>query len=108
MLGLRHFKQTAIDLWQGEAKDFAADLTILVETWKPKYLEDFAISGKRHMSLIIADRSIEPAALFDQLKNFIDHGGKNNLVGRRISLILASLEAYDAFQEALFRIFPEA
>lgn len=78
MLGIRHYKGRAIDLWQGPSEDFCSDLMIRVEVGSPvsektdlnnhEGIQDFIDVQFRNWS------ELNP----DTLRDWIDNAGQKN------------------------------
>lgn len=98
MLGIRRYGAIAVDLFQGDAAYFVAD----VQTAEARDLASLAATV-RHVAIVgtkdIADLSLLKATLMA--------GGVPQSL-RRVTYVLASLDLYYAFQDELFRVFPEA
>lgn len=96
MLGIRRHGAVAIDLFQGDPSLFASDVLV---------------SGARDIESLAQGRHVavtgvaDPAEL-SKLKSVLD-SGKAPTVLRRVTFILASLDLYYAFQDELFKVFPE-
>lgn len=109
MLGLRKFGGCQIDLHQGEIDRFVCDMHAdLGISCKPAL--DAAVAARaRHIVLVVAgtDKDLATVAkhAMESIRSFIDTG-KRDTVGR-ITLLLANLEHYRIFQDALFLAFPE-
>ena len=118
MLGIRRYAGVAIDLWQGESRLFARDFT--AKAALPS-LRDGDRQNLRHAAIDIVDESAPEAMA--TVKAFLDgraHQGGQQSAGfsgfssfasfdgiKRISFVLPDAARYRAFQEELFRLFPE-
>ena len=109
MLGIRRYAGVAIDLWQGESRLFARDFT--AKAALPS-LGDGDRQNLRHVAIDIVDESAPEAMA--TVKAFLDGRGHQDgqrpsgFVGiKRISFVLPDTARYRAFQEELFRLFPE-
>ena len=112
MLGIRRYAGVAIDLWQGESRLFARDFT--AKAALPS-LRDGDRRNLRHAAIDIGDESAPEAMA--TVKAFLDgraHQGGQQSAGfarfdgiKRISFVLPDAARYRAFQEELFRLFPE-
>jgi hypothetical protein len=112
MLGIRRYAGVAIDLWQGESRLFARDFT--AKAALPS-LHDGDRQNLRHAAIDIVDESAPEAMA--TVKAFLDgrdhHDGQQpagfaRFGGiKRISFVLPDAARYRAFQEELFRLFPE-
>ena len=109
MLGIRRYAGVAIDLLQGESRLFARDFTAKAEL---PSLRDGDRQNLRHAAIDIADESAPEAMA--AVKAFLD--GRDRQDGqqsagfsgiKRISFVLPDAARYGAFQEELFRLFPE-
>ena len=97
MLGVRHYKNCAVDLWCGEPRDFITDLSITSWTLTPD------LAGK-HVGVEVSP-SDDASQIMETLKTDLD--GTNSRP-RRVSFLTPDLEHYKKLQAALFACFPEA
>ena len=112
MLGIRRYAGVAIDLWQGESRLFARDFT--AKAALPS-LCDGDRQNLRHAAIDIADESApETMAAVKAFLDGRDHQDGQQSAGfasfdgiKRISFVLPDAARYRAFQEELFRLFPE-
>lgn len=112
MLGLRHYRNTAVDLWQGEAADFVCDGRFVLDGADfggqlATVLEQFP---RGHVTLTTlgspAEMTEEGASkLMQHLKSFLDAQSPGAM--RRLTFVLHTLPLYKVFQEQLFATFPE-
>ena len=112
MLGLRHYRKTAVDLWQGDAAEFVCDGRFVLDA--ADFVGQLATMLKQfprgHVTLTSLGSSAEltdegSCKLMQQLKNFLDVHDPSAM--RRITFVLHTLAVYKVFQEQLFAIFPE-
>ena len=96
MLGVRHYRGCAVDLWCGDSDEF------VVDTQLPHWEMSDTYAGK-HIGVLVADTK-DPDALFKQLKQDLDDAKQ---IPRRISIITPELQVYKQLQDALFTCFPE-
>jgi hypothetical protein len=118
MLGVRRFKGTQIDLWQGEIKTFATDRSESAPEPSPsgdqhpdglgllwlKFLNDAEAQGGRHLAVAIAD-SDATLAIMNALKNFLNTRSTSKI--KRITLVARDMPTYDALQDSLFASFED-
>lgn len=109
MLGIRHYKKTAVDLWQGDSRFFVSDFAIAVP---PEWARaDFAAGlakapARSHVVLTFSGNlANEPQRIMGFLKDTLDQEEGARL--RRITFVLNSLEQYQGYQQALFAVFPD-
>ena len=98
MLGIRRQGGVAIDLFQGDASLFAADAQV-------GSVSDLAVAdsrGARHVAIVGASVVAE----IGNLKVFLGRAMKLKSL-RRVTFLLADSDQYYAFQDELFRLFPE-
>lgn len=127
MLGIRHFGNKAIDLWQGPPAAFVSEGLYCCQAGDhpdsqplacmPKALAQQASSGARHLCLVPGqpDALAEPspalwASLAQAHMTALRQGLEAGVLGtapKRITFLLPTSAAYDAFQEALFATFAE-
>jgi hypothetical protein len=126
MLGIRHFKHCAIDLWVGEASIFETDRQIM---WPPEITENPLLTTKRHLSLVLTNHNqIDCKNFFETIcrwventQNFAPSTGQNkegahfegkdrfiSKINYRITVICPSLEIYFEIQSGFFKFFPES
>ncbi len=103
MLGIRRFHGVAIDLFQGELRLFACDAALDVGHLTAGLAEADA-KGKRHIAVTAAG---DPDAAFRLVQAHLEGRRAGGRGVQRISFVLHSLEQYYAFQDALFRTFPD-
>jgi hypothetical protein len=130
MLGLRHYRGLAIDLWQGHFSNFSCDSLVLLSAESANLKLDynteimsvdhldalsvkncisiFLISNHRHMAVNLRD-SLDVLScekiMFD-LKVLVDSIEKDPLE-KRITFIANCAEQHDFLQNALFSAFPD-
>lgn len=113
MLGIRHCQGVAIDLWQGDIKLFVNDLAVLLPAVEPAkinstikdLIHNADVKNARHAAVEVGKDVIQHGGkLFGELKQQLTQPPK---ALRRITFVMPDLEAYYAFQEALFAAFPE-
>jgi len=120
MLGIRRYRGVAIDLWQGESRLFARDVTAQPSLAS---LREVDRQQRRHAAIDIGEQpgaEVSAAAALAAVKAFLDEarpeaaldraqGIAQPVAGglRRISFVLPDAARYTAFQEELFRLFPE-
>ena len=125
MLGIRHYKNTAIDLYSGEMRWFYSDIAVVpnvvdyapvadrvlelplcvpedTASWIQEALVWASLQGLRHVAIACLG---SPVATMQAVKAHIDLESPSSL--RRITFVLPDLQVYGQFQEALFRTFPE-
>lgn len=87
----------AIDLFQGDASLFIADAQVSgpgdLATLKPPV---------RHVAIVGSTDSVD----LQRLRAVLDSAAQPSTL-RRVTFVLASLDLYYAFQDELFRVFPE-
>jgi hypothetical protein len=117
MLGLRIYRNTQVDLWQGEADKFVVDhlgmnssssSDISDEYWD-KLFKDGQASGGRHFGMVIYKHD-DAAAVMARLKAFLDErplAQRSVSVMSRMTFIASNEAIYDALQKALFATFQE-
>jgi hypothetical protein len=95
MLGIRHYRGCAVDLWCGDPNEFVAD------RHRSHCYELAALAGQ-HLAIAIGDSEM-PDVIFARLlaELLVDP------IPRRVTLILPSLARYKEFQAALFEKIPE-
>ncbi len=121
MLGIRHYKNTAIDLFSGEMRWFYSELAVVpnvaqyapvservlelpagpLEGWFNEATEWASKQGGHHLAIAGIG---SPDVLLGALKNRIDAGG---LRVERVTFVVSDLNIYEQYQKALFSIFPE-
>lgn len=98
MLGIRRLGLVAIDLFQGDPAGFVAD----AQASSAQGIAGLA-PFVRHVA-VVTPTDIQELA---RLKTVLTSGGAPQGL-RRVTFVLASLDLYYAFQDELFRLFPEA
>lgn len=98
MLGIRRQGAVAIDLFQGDPTGFVADA-------QASSAQGIAALGPsvRHVA-VVAPTDVQELA---KLKTVLTSGAAPQGL-RRVTFVLGSLDLYYAFQDELFRLFPEA
>lgn len=121
MLGVRRFKGTQIDIWQGDITKFAADLSVSAPRTSPSggapdglrlaWLDVFIgaqKTGGRHVTIDM--KAGIPAALAMQAaKDFLETrvipSGAKTI--QRITFVASTMPLYDELQESLFATFED-
>lgn len=134
MLGIRSYKNYALDLWVGPKKDFSCDLMILFNQSEQDDLEEvlsfssqtindessfkknfelfyknlkFEKKNLRHLAFVVEEKK---SFLFsDPEKTFAWLKGLMDsdffLETKRITLVAPSVEVHNSFQDELFQVF---
>lgn len=119
MLGLRRFKKTQIDIWQGDITKFALDIMGaepsiqttqglsensdgLCDAWFQSLKSQSA--AKKHLGILCSNQNHANAAL-KATKLFLAAHAES--APRRITFVAPSLDVYDSLQEALFAHFED-
>ncbi len=101
MLGIRKYREIAVDLWLGSPASFVADAILGTE----ELARISSLCNFRHL-VLVPEAEDRPAEIFSELLlqlGSLSVGGKL----RRVTLILEDKPRYQAFQTALFATFPE-
>ncbi len=98
MLGIRRLGTVSIDLYQGDPAGFVAD----VQASSAQGIAGLGPSV-RHVA-VVAAKDVEELAKLKAV--LISKEAPQGL--RRVTFVLGSLDLYYAFQDELFRLFPEA
>lgn len=122
MLGVRRFKGTQIDLWQGDIKKFATDLSETSPEVSPsepknsdglrhawaKLFSRVQAKGGRHLSIAIHENVAE-TTLMHAIKDFLEGRDLSQTTTpiKRITLVADSMATYDKLQGALFSSFED-
>lgn len=117
MLGVRRFKGTQIDLWQGDITKFATDRSEYAPHTGPSdpnsdglrslwaaLLEDAEVAGGRHLAVAVADVDASPV-IMTALKDFLN--GRQTSKIKRITLVATNTPTYDMLQDSLFASFED-
>ncbi|MCX6116810.1 MAG: hypothetical protein NT027_04665 [Proteobacteria bacterium] len=111
MLGLRRYRQTQIDLWQGRHEQFAVDLSFTFQTPADLFqkLDSCRTQFLRHAS-IICKSTDEANLVIDTLNDYLTKNHPADLHAaavnpRRVTVIAPSSDIYDALQQNLFSRF---
>lgn len=107
MLGIRHYNKTAIDLWQGDSRQFVYDRLVEIPAVCEAASLHMALrqcEESSHVAITYAgDLAGEPLKIMKFVQDYLDQTSNPRL--RRITFVLRSLEQYWTFQEALFATF---
>lgn len=101
MLGIRHYKAVAIDLFVGPSAEFEADRLVSSE----ELASLGADADKLHLK-VEPENDTEIASSIKSVWLFLEKADK--LKPRRISFILKNLDDYEKAQKLLFETFPES
>lgn len=105
MLGIRHCQDVAIDLWQGDIAQFVNDVAVPLTT-VAALIQAGEDKRARHAAVDVSKTAVSGSAkMFAELRDLLNKKQPTSL--RRITFVLPDLEAYYAFQEAMFAAFPE-
>lgn len=117
MLGVRRFKGTQIDLWQGDITKFATDRSENAPHASPSdpnsdgfrslwaaLLEKAESAGGRHLAVAIAETAASPE-IMTALKDFLNRRITSKI--KRITLVAANMPTYDVLQDSLFASFED-
>ena len=109
MLGIRRFHETAVDVWQGELSQFAADIHIDSFSSLENFQKALGKSSRQHICcgpLDVADGN-EPTLAATRamatVRQLVESMGHN--APRRITFALATAELYTTYRDALFTAF---
>ncbi len=108
MLGLRRFRQTQIDLWQGDFKIFASDLacTFTSPVELHSSLKIAQTTHLRHVS-IFSNQSSHVRDIITTLKTFLEQRDTSSHNPSRITIVASGLDIYDELQQLLFATFED-
>ncbi len=98
MLGIRRHGAVAIDLFQGDPALFTSD----VQASAAQGISCLA-PAVRHVAIV----GSKDVGELQKLKTVLTSGEAPQGL-RRVTFVLATLDLYYAFQDELFRVFPEA
>ena len=108
MLGIRRYRDTAIDLWCGSSSSFVADLHV-------SHLSDQLDRAKsrRHIAIGVYEVEHRPSAeqlgeLMISIRQFVEDRLSESIVAKRITLIADDLSHYETLQAYLYQYFDEA
>lgn len=101
MLGIRRYRGTSIDLWQGDTRSFVRDFTVRATLAS---LAEADRLGHRHVVIEgEADAASEALAV---VKEFL-LGSRTTPAVKRITFVLSTADVYTAYQQELFSRFPD-
>lgn len=120
MLGLRRYKETQIDIWQGDYLKFAVDFSLPVDTQSDasdttNQAPDFFLLGLANLKPLAGQRFHvshlvthvkDAAGLMAATRTFLDQTASQPKL-RRITFIAPNTPIYDSLQEALFSTFED-
>ena len=117
MLGVRRFKGTQIDLWQGDITKFATDRSEAAPKAGPsdanadgprrlwvELLDKSEIQGGRHLAIAITDATTS-STIMNALKDFLNTRSTSKI--KRITLVARDMPTYDALQDSLYASFED-
>jgi hypothetical protein len=112
LLGLRRYRGTQIDLWQGDPASFYADAHVTLGDAIAKAFVEATGLGVRHVAFTLSSSQSAglpqdqiAKSLFQALKAYLDTRGQQSPT--RVTFIAKDGEEYYLLQSKLFAEFPD-